>query len=650
MNELIVWIILHLGCWSLMLLAAGGLGHIFLRKYQFNSFVERLVFSLSLGLGLWALLIFVLGISRLLYTNLIFGLTVAAALGTALYLLLWRKAYRSIRFPGWKTFSSLHGIASFLLVLLVIVYCGFLLLFTMYPPVQWDAISHHLVLCREYLAAHRIYAVMGIPFPVLPALNHTLFTWGLALQDEIAAHIIEHTFMMLTALGLYSWGKRRQKPLLGLAAAAFWLGSPLILWLGQAAYVDLCLVSFVFLGVYALRVFSEQKETGWWYLALALLGFGAGVKLPGLFFVIGGGVMGLWLILKPYILGKFSARQHQQKELEPAEEGQSPFTFMVFLRGCILASLFLLPWYIFIFYYTGNPIWPTFPQYSRGVWGAPAVVANTNNWIVNAAEPRTLVNFLLLSLDWIRDPLRFYAEANQSLFPLIIIWPVAWIVAFWNRNVRWWALWAFSFTVYWFLFPHQLRYWLSALPMACLALYESINWLMEKISKSAVLHGAVWVTLTLAAIAWAGKGFPEQIHGKGVPPTDTKTREIYLSSLIGYDAVKYINKQSDRSETICVVGPSYLNYYLKPQILDAFALLQSDRLPTFEWPKDEKWVEWLDSQNASWILINYASSPDYLKIPKQNIVLNPIWPDFDLVYADSQSWVFRHKPLPPEKF
>jgi hypothetical protein len=164
------------------------------------------------------------------------------------------------------------------------------------------------------------------------------------------------------------------------------------------------------------------------------------------------------------------------------------------------------------------------------------------------------------------------------------------------------------------------------------------------------LHAAVWITLTLAAVIWAGKGIPEQIRNKGVPPTDAKTRQVFLSSLIGYDAVKYINKQADSTETICVIGPSYLNYYLKPQILDTFALLQSNKLPQFDWPKDKQWVQWLESNDASWILINYASSPDYLKIPKQNIVLNPIWPDFELVYADTQSWVFRHKPIPPDKF
>ena len=100
---------------------------------------------------------------------------------------------------------------------------------------------------------------MGSPHPVMPALNHMLFAWGLALKDDILAQMIEHTFMMLTAVGLYAWGRRQGRPLFGLAVAAFWLANPLVLWLGESAYVDIALVCFTLLGVYALRRFWETR-------------------------------------------------------------------------------------------------------------------------------------------------------------------------------------------------------------------------------------------------------------------------------------------------------------------------------------------------------------------------------------------------------
>jgi dolichyl-phosphate-mannose-protein mannosyltransferase len=643
MSEYLVWAVVHLGSWLLMLLASAGAGHLFLRKYQFDSRVERLVFTLALGLGLTSLLIFGLGIIGLLYREILLGLTLAGALGTVVHLLRLRRIGPVIRRPLWGERYSVRGVAIVFLTAVGLAYWLVLLLSTQYPPTHWDAISHHLVLCREYLAHHRMVIVEGIPHPVLPALNHMLFTWALALQDDILAQMMEHTFLMLTALGLYSWGKREKSPLFGIAVAAFWLGQPLVLWLGEAAYVDICLVCFVFLGIYALRLFWETREARWWFLSMALLGIGAGVKLSGLFFTIAGGMLGLWVIARSHIRWRLPLQTAGKVELETSKRAQARFTWNSLVVGWGIAFIFLIPWYAFIFYHTGNPIWPTFPELSRGVWGSPAVVASANNWLTNAAEPRTLKNFLLLPLDWIRYPATFYAELNLSLFPLIVIWPIAWIAALWNRSVRWWTLWAFSFTVYWFLFPHQLRYWLPALPLAGLALYETIRWMLEKMSRSEVLRTALWVVLTLSAVIYAGRELKEKLEYRRWPPVNQEAREAFLSGMGGYKAVKYINRQAREEEIICVINSSWLNYYLKPQVIDVFGLLQANRLPEFHWPEDTQWVRWLESRGVTWILVDHGNAPGYLKAPKHNIVLNPIWPDFELVYADPVNWVFRHK-------
>ncbi|MFY9553386.1 MAG: glycosyltransferase family 39 protein [Blastocatellia bacterium] len=645
MSEYILWAVTHLGLWSLMLLSAAGLGHLFLRKYQFDSLAERFVFTLSLGLGLSALLIFLLGIAGLFYSAIFLALTTAGALLTVV---VWFRSHKGRLFVGlskWRDYDSPSGVLGAFLILVVLGYWGLLLLSTQYPPMHWDAISHHLVLCREYMAHHRMFAVMGIPFPALPALNHMLFTWGIALKDDILAQMISHTFLMLTAGGLYTWGKRERKPMLGFAAAALWLGSPLVLWLGQSGYVDVCQVCFVFLGVYAMRVFWESHEPRWWYLAAALLGCGAGVKLPGLFFVIVGSLLGLWVLAKPLLHWWFIAGE---EETVVKGEERSAFTWKTLLAGWAIAFAVLIPWYAFIFYYSGNPIWPTFPQFSRGIWGSPDVVQGANSWLKNAGQPRTFENFVMLSINWILHPEIFQAEVGRSLFPLLIAWPVTWVIALWNRSVRWWALWALSFTVYWFLFPNLLRYWLPALPLACLAVCHSIDWIVGKLSRSTVLQTAVFLVLGLAAIVSAARIVHGEIKVKGLPPVNAEEREKFLSMLSGYRSVKYINKQATPDETVCVISASYVNYYLKPQVLDLFAILQSNKMPSFHWPEDEPWQRWIESNNVDWILVNHYDAPGYIKLPKGNLVLNPMWPDYELVYADRISWVFRRKPVPPE--
>jgi hypothetical protein len=58
------------------------------------------------------------------------------------------------------------------------------------------------------------------------------------------------------------------------------------------------------------------------------------------------------------------------------------------------------------------------------------------------------------------------------------------------------------------------------------------------------------------------------------------------------------------------------------------------------------WTQWLDYQNVKWIFI-YYKNPE-LNIPEQNPVINPFWPDYQLVYGDHGMWVFRRKPVPGE--
>jgi len=652
MIDYIVWIILHLGAWSLMLMASAGVGHLFLHKVSFQSSTERFVFTETLGLGLCALVLFAMGLLGVLYQIVIVVLTILGALAMLLHLFYsgkhyplvgraqWKKYFVKAQ---WKQYYRPRKAAIIFLTVIALSYWGLLLLSTQYPPVHWDATSTHLVLARSYLLEHHIVVDTGTISPVLPALNHMLFTWAFALGDDILAQMMEHTFLMLTALGLYAWGKRQNRPALGFAAAAFWLAHPLVLWLAASAYVDVCITCFVFLGVYALRMFWDYSNSAWWYLGLALLSMAAGTKLPGLFFLGVGGILGLLMLVRSFVAAKILKHKHRDLS-EDTPRGR--FTWRELMLGWAVPLVIAVPWYAFIAYHTGNPIWPTFPEYSRGIWGAPWLVESVHSWMQNAGEPRTLQNFIMLPLDFILHPDRFFAEVHLSLFPLIIVWPLAWIISLFNRSVRWWTLWGLAFTGFWFLNAHQLRYWLPVLPIAGLALYESLQWLLEKISKSAEIHSAIWSVLALVMLLWGGRAVYGEIRDKGLPPVTTDAREAFLSTLGGYNGVKYVNKRADKDDAVCILGASWLNYYFQQRFVDLRGALHLNRQPSFHWPDDEVWVKWLEFKNAKWVFIYYKD--EVLNISKYNPVLSPFWPDYQLVYADSMVWVFRRKPVPPD--
>src|SRR5256885_5103516 len=82
MVDYLRWAIIHLGALGLMLLCAASLGNLFLRKHRFQNLAERLVFITALGLGLCAVVLFILGLLGILYQSVIRVLTVAGAVGT----------------------------------------------------------------------------------------------------------------------------------------------------------------------------------------------------------------------------------------------------------------------------------------------------------------------------------------------------------------------------------------------------------------------------------------------------------------------------------------------------------------------------------------------------------------------------------------
>lgn len=636
MIEFVSWLGLRLGALGLILICAGGLGHVLLRRYQFSSLVERLVFTLALGLGVSALLIFVLGLAGLLYPKLLLFLTAAGALLT-LAQLIRRKPWRLINFSNWNNLSTLERCVVAVLVLAGCVHWSLILLSALYPSFQYDAVSHHLVLSREFLLTHKVAPIIGIPHPVLPLLNHMLFTWAMALQDDIVAQLVEHAFLMLTAAGLFAWGKRDNRPAFGLALAALWLGHPFVLFLAQSAYVDVCLTALVFLGVYALRIFWDRSDTKWWYLGMALMGMAAGVKLPGLFFVVGGIVVGLLALARP------AARATNVSNNTQRQVWTKP-TIRAIALGCVLAVAILLPWYAFVSYHAGDPFYPSFQSLRRGEHGDPAAIQNTSVWLRESASRKTLANFLRLSVDLIRHPTRFHTENNLSFFPLIALWPLSWLAAFWNRPVRWWTIWAFAFTCFWFIFPPELRYWLPALPLAGVALYETLRWFLEKFTPSRTIQTFVWAGLIVAALAWGFSSLSKDVRGKGFPPpTNPEAREAHLSVMYGYKAVQYINSHGKPDETVCVMNGSWINYYLKPRFIDLSALSYVHRLPKFRSPDDTEWMDWLKSENVTWVYLNHARPPYYLKVPADTSIFNSIWPDYELVYSDDVTWVFKRK-------
>ena len=617
-----LWVASNVAALGVMVTVVWFVGKVILRRIEFHSLLERWVFTTVLGFGVAGVALFLLAAVGLLYKWLLITLTGVIAVIAITFLV---RRYRNRSLTAIQSWRNLAGRSPTVLIIALVggVYWLVILISSQYPPANWDSTAYHLVLARSFLNEHRLIVEPGIPVPVTPSLNHMLFSWAMALRSDVLAQMVEHTFMMLTALGLFAWGRRRGSQPLGIAAAALWLSHPLVLWLGESAYVDMGATAFVFTGLYAICVSSEERNPSFFYIGMALVGAAAGTKLPGLFFAGLSAGFGLWLCLR-------SCMRVRQLAL-----------------GCLIALGVLAPFYAFIFLETGNPFWPTLAEYSRGVWSDQKVIA-WNNWIQSIGVPKNTLNFLTLPFRIVFSPDVFAADAHKAFSRLLLVWPVAWAVAFFNRSVRWWTIWALLFALFWFVSSQQLRFLVPAVPMMGLALFESIEWMVARIAprKSVRLMGIVFVAVALILAAVRTRTNLRELSQRGLPPASQGWRENYLATRSGYAAVKYINARCGSNDTVYVVYGGWLNYYFNARVIDFHGLIQNGPAPSFTGTSADLWTHWLASKRVNWIYVFHLGLPAYLKPPSDDASWRPAWRGYSLVYEDSTAWVFRISDTP----
>ena len=618
-----VWLVSQLGAWGAILLAAGGTGAWLARRVRFAGAAERAAFSIALGLGAWALALFLLALAGLLYREAVLALTAIAAGLTVMEL------GGAMSAAARKWLSKLRHRPFLAAVLaLALLYWGAFVYTTLYPPIAWDTVSHHFVLARNALASHAVSADKGLPYPVLLALNHMLFAWGMSVGGDTTALLVCHGFLALTALGLFAWGERSGDPWLGAAAAEFWIAQPILVWLSQAGYVDLGIAAFLFFGIYALRVFADGGEREWWYLAVALLAFASGVKLPGLLALAIAGAFGLWRLAR-----------------------RPPgFTARELFGGALLGLLVAAPWYGWIAFHTGDPFWPTLPELARREWAPDAVYAAFRGGLYSSAgAPKGLVDFLRIPWDWVYHSDKFQAEDGRGLHPLLIAWPVAWLVALRDRSVRWWTACALAWILFWFFaMPHVLRYVVPALPFVTLALFESVSWILSAVRDRVprAVRSFVFAAAGATFLVWPLPIVRDRARHFGRPPASRAAREAFLASHVeAYGGARFINEHASASDRTWLVNASWLNYRLQGPVIDAISMLERDNWPVFHWPRDERWQSYVESRGVAWILV--GRSPAAYLPPPALPESGTFWPDYRLAYEDPTVWVFHREPGRP---
>lgn len=351
-----------------------------------GSTLERWYLAPVLGLGLMSWLTLLAGLAGLLYPALAWGLSfVGAAAG-----LFWRwptcaDAPRMERYPA----GGLAGKAlrASLAILAVGSLLYMLIVHALVPPHEWDEISYHMALPKTYVTSHRIVYVPYIVHSNWPMNTEMLFTLGLLMGSELAAHLLTWWMTAWTAWGLYVIARRFLSRRVGWLAAALYLTVPLIKRLSGTGLIDVSLVFYATASVLSYAYYCRVRGLAWAGLAGLLCGFSAGSKLMGAGTAL---VIGLLIALDALHKPRLCARRLSGR---------------LALFGA-LGLLMVGPWYARSYAFTGNPLWP----FMYGVFGG-------RNW------------------DWLGD--RYHMESLTAIWTAELpLSPRGVLLSFWYLFAR----------------------------------------------------------------------------------------------------------------------------------------------------------------------------------------------------------------------
>jgi len=336
---------------ALLFASAWCIGLALLRSFRWVDRCDTLasLFSIGLGLGVWSTWVLAAGLAGWMRPGLYLG---CALLSLTLMMWHWPWVSRAWKDCRERERTPLSGYERCLILALAL---GFVLVLipSLTPEVEYDALDYHLSSLSDYRKAGRIEFLPYNSLASLPSLTEMLYLWGISLRDSSVAKLIHGTFGLLIGIGLIALGKEVHSRSAGITAAALFYPLPYLTTLSETARVDLATAFYAFLaGVWLRRYLSEptvtnQSDTETKHVpALWMASLAAGLSMATKY-------TGAALVLVPcllLLLGHLRGRR-------------LGFAFLNFL---LVSALPILPWLAKNFAYTGNPVFPLAQEFFQG--------------------------------------------------------------------------------------------------------------------------------------------------------------------------------------------------------------------------------------------------------------------------------------------
>lgn len=560
-----------------------------------RAFLKNDALALTAGLGYLAFLMFFLGILQLYDPRVLWGVV---ALHYLFSILLYGRSLPS-RLIGkfadfldtWKKDSLLNkGLLSF---------AGLLVLFNLLgayiPQTGDDALGYHFALPKLFIQHGGLYFYPYSLMSAWPFNIEMLFTFGMLLQNDITANLLNVVVGLAFSLMVYHLVTMYLGRTQGLLWAAVSYSTPLTLTQARNALVDLGVGLFALAGLYLLLTAVRKKKlnAGIAVLSGVFFGWAAGSKPMG----------ALAGLLSSVALFGCYFRHYRRR--------------MIFYSGLIalFTGLVASPWYVRSFLHTGNPVYPALYSVFGGKDLNDAVELRLKNLVnsqhVNLAPlGRSLTGFLaspfFLHYPRLVVPSAPTGASHFSYLSLVFS-PFGFLFVLRRKHLRkeasFMAMVSSLFFVAWFFYLTQegryltpvlgILYLFSAFGLAYLREDSGSRWLQ----RAAAGACALWFP---AALGIHGLYYSPKAYG-AVHRQDYLERFGHL-----HRSVTWANSHLGKGKKIALLsemGPYYLDIpyiHLGP----AFRL--------FDLPDGRALYDFLKKENVTHFLVAKDSSENYL--------------------------------------
>ncbi len=279
------------------------------------------------------------------------------------------------------------------------------------PELSFDALWYHLTLPKIYLLNHKIFFIPGglFYYSVMPKFTEMIYAAFISFGSEIYAKLFHFIFGLLTILVIYKIGRLYLPKKLSIIACIIFSSSLAFDWLQITAYVDLIRTFFEVLSFYYLLHFAKNRNVIDLMKSSILTGLAISTKLISVFDLVG---INIFLIIF-YVKNSY----------------QSKFVTKNLLLYNLVVFLIPLPWFIFSYISTGNPMYPfltkLYPSgYSWSIFNPLFFIEIT--WKIFTASPDPLSPIFLIFIPLVFINIKKFKEGKFYLLLLSIIIYFSW--------------------------------------------------------------------------------------------------------------------------------------------------------------------------------------------------------------------------------